>query len=51
MMRKPVVAADGHSYEEVAFDGWVAEHGAVSPTTHNPLPHTRTVANLVRRLA
>jgi len=50
MMRKPVVAADGHSYEEAAFDEWLAEHGAVSPTTREPLPHTRTVVNLVRRL-
>ena len=28
-----MVASDGISYERAALEGWVAEHGAVSPIT------------------
>ena len=32
-MHDPVIASDGVCYERAALEGWVAEHGAVSPTT------------------
>ena len=32
-MRDPVIASDGVCYERAALEGWVAAHGAVSPTT------------------
>jgi len=46
LMQKPVVAADGNSYEQEALEVWFAEHGAVSPVTKQPLPHTNFVINL-----
>jgi U-box domain len=32
-MNDPVIASDGICYERAALEGWVTEHGAVSPTT------------------
>lgn len=32
-MRDPVLASDGINYERAALEGWVAEHGTVSPVT------------------
>lgn len=32
-MKDPVIASDGICYERAALKEWVAEHGAVSPTT------------------
>jgi U-box domain len=32
-MKDPVIASDGVNYERAALEGWVAEHGAVSPVT------------------
>ena len=34
----PVVAADGESYERDAMEAWLAQKGAVSPVTGQPLP-------------
>jgi U-box domain len=34
-MRDPVIASDGVCYDRAALEGWVAEHGAVSPTTRD----------------
>jgi U-box domain len=33
-MQDPVIASDGICYNRAALEGWVAEHGAVSPTTN-----------------
>ena len=32
-MKDPVIASDGVNYERAALEGWVVEHGAVSPVT------------------
>jgi hypothetical protein len=40
----PVVAADGHSYERVAFARWMNER-QVSPLTNLPLKSTNVVPN------
>jgi U-box domain len=36
-MRDPVIASDGVCYERAAIEEWVAEHGAVSPTTNKAI--------------
>jgi hypothetical protein len=45
VMRDPVVAADGHTYERAGVEEWFAAHGAVSMVTGASLPHTRLVPN------
>eukprot|EP00443_Scrippsiella_acuminata_P027726 CAMPEP_0115269130 /NCGR_PEP_ID=MMETSP0270-20121206/52881_1 /TAXON_ID=71861 /ORGANISM="Scrippsiella trochoidea, Strain CCMP3099" /LENGTH=61 /DNA_ID=CAMNT_0002685361 /DNA_START=11 /DNA_END=193 /DNA_ORIENTATION=- len=45
-MKEPVVAADGHSYEQQAITRWLAYHGT-SPMTGAQLPSTITVPNLI----
>ena len=49
-MHDPVIAADGHSYERAALEAWLAQHSS-SPVTHQPLPHTRIVDNVLIRSA
>jgi U-box domain len=36
-MRDPVIASDGVCYDRSALEGWVEEHGAVSPTTREAI--------------
>ena len=36
-MQDPVIASDGVCYERAALEGWVAEHGAVSPLTREAI--------------
>ncbi len=48
VMRDPVVAADGHTYERAGAERWFARHGAVSMVTGAPLPHTHLVPNQAR---
>ena len=50
MMRDPVIAADGHSYERAALEGWLAQHDT-SPVTGQPLHHKRIVDNVLIRIA
>lgn len=45
VMRKPVVAADGHSYEERAIMKWLMKHDT-SPITGAPLAHKNLIPNL-----
>ena len=49
-MRDPVIAADGHSYERAALEGWLAQHDT-SPVTGQPLHHKRIVDNILIRSA
>ena len=44
LMRFPVIAADGHSYERTAITKWLKDHGT-SPSTNLPLVHRRLVSN------
>ena len=49
-MQEPVIAADGHTYEQAAMKAWLQQH-TTSPVTGNDLPHTRLVPNfLVKNL-
>lgn len=45
----PVVASDGESYERVAVKVWLAENGAVSPTTGLVLDNCDLVPNRALR--
>ena len=53
IMRQPVVAADGHTYEEGSIKRWFVEHGASakSPLAGQPLGSTQTVPNHTLRKA
>jgi hypothetical protein len=50
LMRDPVVAADGFTYERAAIAAWLAQHGA-SPLTRRPLPSRELLPNLTMRAA
>ena len=45
MMRVPVVAADGHSYEKKAIEQWLAGGKTTSPLTGMKLTHTLLTPN------
>ena len=50
VMHEPVIAADGHTYEQDAIQGWL-QHSTSSPVEGCHLKHTRLVPNvLVRKL-
>lgn len=49
-MRRPFVAADGHSYEEGLICAWLRDH-ATSPMTNAPLPSMMVVPNHSLRAA
>jgi hypothetical protein len=44
IMKDPVIAADGHSYERGEIEGWLRHH-ATSPKTNLPLAHKNLVPN------
>lgn len=46
LFSSPVVAADGHTYEELAFRCHLDQNGPVSPVTRAPLVCTATIPNL-----
>ena len=50
VMERPVVCADGHSYEEDAIRRWLAR-SARSPMTNAPLQSTALVPNIALRHA
>lgn len=47
-MMDPVTAADGHTYERAAIEGWLAGNNT-SPVTGNVLANRALVSNLVAR--
>lgn len=49
-MRDPVIASDGICYERAALEGWVAEHGAVSPETKEAIRADFIPNHLLRSL-
>ena len=49
-MVDPVTASDGICYERAALEGWVAEHGAVSPTTKEAMTAEFTPNHTLRSL-
>ena len=40
---EPVTAADGHTYERVAIEEWLATGSRTSPTTNEPLQSTALI--------
>ncbi|BDA43432.1 probable serine/threonine-protein phosphatase 6 regulatory ankyrin repeat subunit [Coccomyxa sp. Obi] len=48
LMRDPVVASDGYTYERAAIEAWMAD-SMVSPRTGQPLRHKDLVPNLTLR--
>jgi len=45
VLRQPVIAADGHTYEKTAIEEWLLQHNA-SPVTRLALAHFCLVPNL-----
>lgn len=50
VMKDPVIAGDGHTYERAAVASWLQQHHT-SPVTQAPLPHLRLVPNLLIKSA
>ena len=44
LMRDPVLAMDGHTYERSEIERWLADH-QTSPKTNAPLPSKMLVPN------
>ena len=44
LMRDPVLAMDGHTYERSEIERWLADH-QTSPKTNEPLPSLTLVPN------
>lgn len=51
VMREPVIAADGHTYEKTAMERWLAGGHRTSPKTNLPLAHTTLTPNRALRSA
>ena len=51
VMRDPVIAADGYSYEREAIQFWFDSGNTTSPMTNVRLSHTRLVPNQTLRIA
>mmetsp|Transcript_92930 Transcript_92930/g.277335 ORF Transcript_92930/g.277335 Transcript_92930/m.277335 type:complete len:269 (+) Transcript_92930:67-873(+) len=49
LMRDPVIAADGHSYDRAAIQQWLAMGRRTSPVTNAALPSQSLVPNLALR--
>ena len=45
VLRQPVIAADGHTYEKTAIEAWLLQHNA-SPVTQLAFAHFCLVPNL-----
>jgi hypothetical protein len=48
LMSDPVLAADGHAYERVHIEEWLAHH-PTSPLTGEPLANNHLLPNLIVR--
>lgn len=45
LVRMPVIAADGHTYEKASIDAWLARGKRTSPVTNEAFPHALLVPN------
>ena len=45
LMERPVIAADGHTYDRRSIEDWLARGNTTSPTTGAPLEHLHLVDN------
>lgn len=50
LMKDPVIAADGFTYERSAIAEWLQSGRDTSPMTNHRLPHMQLTANLVLRI-
>lgn len=50
VMRDPVIAADGFTYERSAIEAWFKKSGT-SPMTNQPLPNKALIPNHLARSA
>lgn len=51
VMRDPVMASDGHTYERVAIERWLFRDGHLaSPRTNAPLPTMDLIPNFALRM-
>jgi len=48
MFSDPVVAADGHTYEREAIEGWLENHDT-SPMTNHDMLHSYVFPNIALR--
>ncbi len=46
IMKNPVIAADGHTYEEKSIIEWLSRGNRRSPLNGNNLPHTILLENI-----
>lgn len=44
VMKDPVMAGDGYTYERLAIESWLANHGT-SPISNEELPNKSLIAN------
>lgn len=49
VMRDPVVAGDGFTYDRAGIERWLAARGPVSMVTGAPMPHALLIPNQVVR--
>ena len=49
VMRDPVIAADGHTYERNRIECWLQRHGQVSPMSGTRLPNRALIPNRALR--
>ena len=49
LMRDPVVAADGRTYERAQIASWILRGHDTSPMTNERLPHTHLCSNDIAR--
>ena len=45
LMERPVIAADGHTYDRSSIEDWLARGNTTSPTTGAPLEHLHLADN------
>ena len=51
IMKDPVMAADGHTYEKCAIEQWLATGARTSPTTNEPLASLQLLPNHLAKKA
>ena len=49
LMRDPVFAVDGNTYERVAIEQWLSTGARTSPTTNEPLENLTLIPNHMAR--
>ncbi|KAM6129924.1 WD repeat, SAM and U-box domain-containing protein 1 isoform 3-T3 [Pterocles gutturalis] len=51
LMKDPVIAADGYSYEKEAIENWISKNRRSSPMTNLPLPSIMLTPNRTLKMA